>query len=258
MKPVTSLAALRPATSFLSTNNSLRTWTIARSYATQNTQGPTPLGPKRRGVTPFNDDGYVPWTELSVPEKAARATQQSFNVGLVLVGLVLTVSTLYNANSAFSCACFQTNSNDLLQGGVGYLLWTDVFSPNSKTVQFNRAIDKIKKDERCLELFGEAKKILAHGEETNNKWQRARPLASSERVDKQGVHHLLLHFHVEGPRNQGVAQVHMVKPLGHSDYEYKYLFVDVKGHGRIYLENSDAKRSDSGKKSFTLFGVKWD
>lgn len=63
------------------------------------------------------------------------------------------------------------------QGGVGYLLWTDVFSPNSKTVQFNRAIDKIKKDERCLELFGDAKKILAHGEETNNKWQRARPLA---------------------------------------------------------------------------------
>ncbi|EJP65726.1 Mitochondrial import inner membrane translocase subunit TIM21 [Beauveria bassiana] len=232
MKPVTSLVALRPATSFLSANG-LRASTIARSYATQNTQGPTPLGPKRRSVTPFNDDGYVPWRELSIPEKAARATQQSFNFGLVLVGLVLT-------------------------GGVGYLLWTDVFSPNSKTVQFNRAIDKIKKDDRCLELFGDAKKILAHGEETNNKWQRARPLASSERVDKQGVHHLLLHFHVEGPRNHGVAQVHMVKLPGHSDYEYKYLFVDVKGHERIYLENSEANRSATGKKGFTLFGAKWN
>ncbi|XWW95450.1 hypothetical protein V2A60_003409 [Cordyceps javanica] len=218
MKPVTSLVALRPAASFLSANG-VRVSTIARSYATQNTQGSTPLGPKRRGVTPFNDDGYVPWTELSIPEKAARATQQSFNFGLVLVGLVLT-------------------------GGVGYLLWTDVFSPNSKTVQFNRAIDKIKKDERCIELFGDAKKILAHGEETNNKWQRARPLASSERV--------------EGPRNHGVAQVHMVKLPGHSDYEYKYLFVDVKGHARIYLENADANRFDAGKKSFTMFGVKWN
>ncbi|KAM3511692.1 hypothetical protein MY11210_004649 [Beauveria gryllotalpidicola] len=233
MKPVTSVVALRPAISFLSANNGLRASTIARSYATQNTQGPTPLGPKRRGVTPFNDDGYVPWRELSIPEKAARATQQSFNFGLVLVGLVLT-------------------------GGVGYLLWTDVFSPNSKTVQFNRAVDKIKKDDRCVELFGDAKKILAHGEETNNKWQRARPLASSERVDKQGTHHLLLHFHVEGPRNHGVAQVHMVKPRGHSDYEYKYLFVDVKGHERIYLENSEANRSSTGKKGFTLFGAKWD
>ncbi|KAM3556507.1 hypothetical protein MY1884_005022 [Beauveria asiatica] len=232
MKSVTSLVALRPATSFLSANG-LRASTIARSYATQNTQGPTPLGPKRRSVTPFNDDGYVPWRELSIPEKAARATQQSFNFGLVLVGLVLT-------------------------GGVGYLLWTDVFSPNSKTVQFNRAIDKIKKDDRCVELFGDAKKILAHGEETNNKWQRARPLASSERVDKQGVHHLLLHFHVEGPRNHGVAQVHMIKLPGHSDYEYKYLFVDVKGHERIYLENSVANRSANGKKGFTLFGAKWN
>ncbi|KAM3456113.1 hypothetical protein MY3296_001982 [Beauveria thailandica] len=256
MKPVTSLVALRPATSFLSANG-LRASTIARSYATQNTQGPTPLGPKRRSVTPFNDDGYVPWRELSIPEKAARATQQSFNFGLVLVGLVLTVSTLENAVFA-SHTCLRIKSDDAFQGGVGYLLWTDVFSPNSKTVQFNRAIDKIKKDDRCVELFGDAKKILAHGEETNNKWQRARPLASSERVDKQGVHHLLLHFHVEGPRNHGVAQVHMVKLPGHSDYEYKYLFVDVKGHERIYLENSEANRSANGKKGFTLFGAKWN
>lgn len=95
MKPVTSLVALRPATSFFGATTRLsHSIPIARSFATQNTQGPTPLGPKRRSVTPFNDDGYVPWSELSAPEKAARATQQSFNFGLVLVGLVLTVSTL--------------------------------------------------------------------------------------------------------------------------------------------------------------------
>lgn len=61
---------------------------------------------------------------------------------------------------------------------------------------------------------------------------------------------------VEGPRNHGVAQVHMVKLPGHSDYEYQYLFVDVKGHERVYLENSEANRS-AGKKAFTMFGVKW-
>lgn len=52
-----------------------------------------------------------------------------------------------------------------------------MFSPDSKTSQFNRAIDKIKKDPRCIELFGNPKKIIAHGEETANKWRRARPLA---------------------------------------------------------------------------------
>ena len=114
MKPVSSIVALRPATSFINAHG-LRASTIARSYATQNTQGPTPLGPRRRGVTPFNDDGYVPWKELSVPEKAARATQQSFNFGLVLVGLVLTVSTLRNADFAFNFL-LQPESNQRYTG----------------------------------------------------------------------------------------------------------------------------------------------
>jgi import inner membrane translocase subunit TIM21 len=62
------------------------------------------------------------------------------------------------------------------QGFVTYFLWSDVFSPESKTRQFNRAVDKIKKDHRCLELLGDAKKISAHGDETFNKWRRARPI----------------------------------------------------------------------------------
>lgn len=46
---------------------------------------------KRRSVTPFNDDGHVPWTQLSAGEKAGRAVQQTFNFGLVILGVVLTV-----------------------------------------------------------------------------------------------------------------------------------------------------------------------
>lgn len=48
----------------------------------------------------------------------------------------------------------------------------------------------------------------------------------------------------------------MVKRRGESEYEYRYLFVDVKGHERIYLENAEAKASP-GKKQLSLFGVKW-
>lgn len=72
------------------------------------------------------------------------------------------------------------------QGGVGYVLYTDVFSPNSKTVYFNLATDRIKKDPRCLELLGDAKKIMAHGEETMNKWRRSRPLAYVDLVHHCG------------------------------------------------------------------------
>lgn len=67
---------------------------MRRTYATQHSLGATGAassGPRRKSVTPFNDDGHVPWSELSAGEKAARATQQTFNFGLILVGIVLTV-----------------------------------------------------------------------------------------------------------------------------------------------------------------------
>lgn len=92
MKPTISLLAIRPGTSHLAPR-SLRTVPWSRLYATQHGLGTGEApGPKRRGVTPFNDDGYVPWTELSAGEKTARATQQTFNFGMVIVGLALTVS----------------------------------------------------------------------------------------------------------------------------------------------------------------------
>ena len=60
-----------------------------RRYATHHQQS-TPES-RRRAVTPFNDDGRVPWTELSAGEKTGRAAQQTFNFGMVIVGLALTV-----------------------------------------------------------------------------------------------------------------------------------------------------------------------
>ncbi|KAI8632153.1 import inner membrane translocase subunit tim-21, mitochondrial [Xylariaceae sp. FL1651] len=211
----------------------LRPFLVQRSYATQHGLGNNSSTSRRRAVTPFNDDGFVPWSELSATEKASRATQQSFNLGLIVVGVVLT-------------------------GGVGYFLYQDVFSPDSKTAYFNRAVDRIKKDPACLAVLGDAKKITAHGEETANKWRRARPIASTLKTDAQGNAHLEMHFYVEGPLNNGVVNVHLVKPAGHNDFEYKYLFMDVKDHQRIYLENADAKGTTGNSKKLKLFGVTWN
>ncbi|KAM0465571.1 hypothetical protein ACHAPV_001623 [Trichoderma viride] len=231
MTPTTTFPAIRIVAN--STIRQSARLLFARTYATQTGLGAaTTPKPKRRGVTPFNDTGFVPWSELSAAEKAARATQQSYNFGMIIVGLVATC-------------------------GVTYFLWTDVFSPESKTRQFNRAVDKIKKDHRCLELLGNANKISAHGDETFNKWRRARPITSTERTDGQGNQHLMMHFYVEGPKGNGVVQCHMVIPRGESEYDYKYLFVDVKGHERIYLENADTAKARAGKKPVSFFGVKW-
>ncbi|KAI1482604.1 mitochondrial import inner membrane translocase subunit TIM21 [Daldinia eschscholtzii] len=203
-----------------------------RTYATHHSQPSNSTATKRKAVTPFNDNGFVPWSELSAAEKASRATQQTFNFGLVVVGLVLT-------------------------GGIGYFLYTDVFSPDSRTAYFNRAVDRIKKDPECVRLLGDSKKIIAHGEETANKWRRARPIASTHKTDTRGDEHLVIHFHVEGPLNSGVAYLHLTKYANHDDFEYKYFWVDIKGHPRIYLENADAKPAGEGARNFKMFGVNW-
>jgi import inner membrane translocase subunit TIM21 len=211
----------------------VRCFALPRSFASHHgPANPSSAAAKRRAVTPFNDDGYIPWQDLSAAEKASRATQQSFNFGLVVLGVVMT-------------------------GGVGYFLYQDVFSPDSKTAYFNRAVDRIKKDPRCLTLLGESNKITAHGDETANKWRRARPITSTLNTDAQGNQNLLMHFYVEGPLNTGVVKVHLVKYVGHDDFEYKYFFIDVKGNQRIYLENADASSSRDAKK-YKLFGVNWN
>lgn len=46
----------------------------------------------------MSDDGRYRWAELSGKEKVARATQQSFNFVIVIVGVVMTVRT-YNSQS---------------------------------------------------------------------------------------------------------------------------------------------------------------
>lgn len=171
-------------------------------------------------------------------------------------------------------------------------------------------MDRIRKDPRCVELLGDGRQMTAFGEETYNKWRRARPIAwvalhpppqfafarsrlhsvmarvhanmhcvSSSTVTKdgQGNEHMMIQFNVstgvygrrvmmlmaaqvQGPKGIGRVSMHLVKRAGQGEYEYKYFFIDAKGHQRIYLENADAARArEKGgeQKGFKLFGVKW-
>ncbi len=60
------------------------------------------------------------------------------------------------------------------------------------------------------------------------------PRSSTTKKDPQGNEHLLMHFNVEGPRNKGVANMHLVKRAGRGEYEYRHFYVDVRGQQRIY------------------------
>jgi mitochondrial import inner membrane translocase subunit TIM21 len=54
-----------------------------------------------------------------------------------------------------------------------------------------------------------------------------------------------------------VVNIHMLKHAKDSEFEYKYFFLDVKGHPRIYLENAESTPPSSDKKKVKLFGVNW-
>lgn len=62
-----------------------------RSHATQSFLGTGPANTTRKQVTVIGDDGKVQWKDLSIREKAARTTQQSFNLGVIVTGLLMTV-----------------------------------------------------------------------------------------------------------------------------------------------------------------------
>ncbi|KAH8748908.1 TIM21-domain-containing protein [Hyaloscypha sp. PMI_1271] len=224
---------VRPV-SILKCPPSLRPILAARLYATETGLGTSnaSLRGRRKAVTPFNDDGRVPWGDLTGKEKVSRATQQTFNFSFIVLGAIMT-------------------------GGVAYFMYTEVFSLDSKTSHFNRAFDRVRKDSRCTELLGNSKKITAYGEPTWNKWRRARPIASTIRKDQYGTEHLIMHFNVEGPLDKGVVNMHMMKKPSDSEFLYKYLALDVRGHQRIYLENADTTPDSTAKNKTKLFGVSW-
>ena len=142
------------------------------------------------------------------------------------------------------------------QGLVAYYLYQEVFASDSKTTQFNRAVDRIRADPKALELLGARKTIKAYGEPTRNKWARARPIASSTQKDPTGIEHFRMHFNVEGSERKGVVSLHMIKGPNHFQYEYQFLALDVPGYPRHYLENKQVSK-EKKPAGVRMLGVQW-
>ncbi|RMD42479.1 hypothetical protein DV735_g2644, partial [Chaetothyriales sp. CBS 134920] len=177
-----------------------------------------------------SDDGRYSWSELSTGEKAVRSTQQTINFLLVVAGV------------AGTCL-------------VSYFVYDELLAPDSKTVQFNHAVDRIKASPECRELLGPSRQIVAFGEATDSKWARARPLAYSTELSRNGTTNFRMHFNVEGPKGRGVVAVHMTKPPDGGRLEYSLLSLTVPGHETVYLENKEGKGIKA--KASKMFGVQW-
>ncbi|KAF3037450.1 hypothetical protein E8E11_006499 [Didymella keratinophila] len=226
LRPSLLLPRIQPA----SARHARAAFSITRNaHAKEPTFPGTPFPePTRKSITLTGDTGRVRWNELSPGEKVVRTTQQSFNLIIVAVGVIAT-------------------------GGVAYFLFSDVFSPNSKTAYFNEATEKVRQDPRCQKLLGEGSQIAAFGEGSWSRYAKNRFISSTEETDKWGTEHLKFRFFVEGNGKQGVVHVHLVKKPSMATYEYAELTVDVKGHRSIDLAAKEKQDHVAPK----IFGARW-
>lgn len=209
IKATTNAAlALRPAASNSVASSSMRAGLLCRPYATQNTQqtglGATTIGPKRRRVTAFNDDGYVPWNELSTGEKAARASQQTYNLGMILVGVVLTVlyqcSKCWAINTDDRRVVLATSYGTMFSRLTARLRSSTARSTRSRTMRgVSRSWDRRRRFLRMVmrrSTSGDERVPLRKAAETGCECGRLTRCRSSERQDPDGTQHILMHFYV--------------------------------------------------------------
>lgn len=135
-------------------------------------------------------------------------------------------------------------------GVTGYYLAQELLLPSSDGRLFHKAFKMIEQDSTCKELLGD--NLKAHGEYTNQRNVKSRPVASGRVTDPYGVEHILMQFHVDGPKAKGIAKLEVLETKKGMDFNY--LYVEVPGHGRHYIVN---KRAQRASRSGGLFGIKW-
>ncbi|KAI9710352.1 MAG: mitochondrial import inner membrane translocase subunit tim21 [Bogoriella megaspora] len=205
-----------------------------KPYATQSSLTGSPSSSSRRKtITPFNDDGRVNWGDLSTSEKIARTAQQTFNFGLVIIGVLAT-------------------------GAVATYLYLDVFSTDSETAHFNRAANKINNDDRCIKILGKRPEFRNSLEASHSRmFRRNRRIPLRVEKDRFGTEWMFMRFYAVGEKAIGEVRLQMTKKPGESEWITHKLWMDVKGHQRIVLEDVEADRRAERKVPGKMFGVRW-
>ncbi|KAF2237006.1 TIM21-domain-containing protein [Viridothelium virens] len=214
----------------------LRTPLLYRPYATHSSlTGSTSPSSRRKPITPFNDDGRIHWGDLSPSEKVARTTQQTFNLGLVIIGVLAT-------------------------GAVATYLYLDVLSPDSSTAHFNRAANRVRDDAQCAALLGDKVEfrntLEAQHSRTFGAAGRRRAPTTVER-DRFGTEWMWMRFFAVGERATGEVRVQMTRRPGEKEWSMHKLWVDVRGAKRVVLEDAEAAKMEGRKVPGKMFGVRW-
>ncbi|CAO3614952.1 unnamed protein product [Cunninghamella echinulata] len=156
------------------------------------------------------------WKDLTPAQKVKVASKTSFNFTVVGAGLALTA-------------------------GLLYFIGSELFGSQSSTNIFSDAVDCVRQNEELIQLLGTP--IKGHGAPSRNRMKRNRRIQYQIMDDQSGNPHLFMKFYVEGPHDEGVGMIEMIKD-DKGKWQYKHLFVDVPANSnglpvkRIYLEKN--------------------
>jgi import inner membrane translocase subunit TIM21 len=160
----------------------------------------------------------------------------------------------------------------ILAGGATlvttYLIATELFSPSGETSTFNRVVNLIEKDEKCLKLLGYSDveieqggiRLKAYGGVSPDLWTRNKPVQATKFSGKDEKEHMIMRFFVESSKNIGVVNLEAIEE-NFIEQELVYVSLDVKGHNRYYLIGgphlSYAQRNMNLFNSNGFLGVRW-
>lgn len=136
-------------------------------------------------------------------------------------------------------------------GVTGYYLAQELLLPSSEGQLFHKAFKLVENDEKSVGILGLP--LKAHGEPTNQRNVKTRPIASGRFYDGVGREHIMMQFHVDGSKKSGLVRLEVVDNRGKLDF--RYVVLEVPGESRHFLVNND--RAGASKRSGGLFGIRW-
>ncbi|CAJ0579820.1 unnamed protein product, partial [Mesorhabditis spiculigera] len=117
-------------------------------------------------------------------------------------------------------------SSVALIGAFAYFLVQEFFSQDSPQYIFTKALNMVRADPRCADLFGDS--IKGFGEETSRGRRRH---VAHHKYYKDGNERIRVMFHLKGANGEGICQVEREQRNG--EWDYRFLYVEQKSPHRV-------------------------
>lgn len=89
---------------------------------------------------------------------------------------------------------------------------------------------------QCKDSKMRKERLKAYGELiTHDRWTRNRPIVSKKKIDRDGVVHHYMRFHVESKKKRALIHIEAKDSKNKYQPDFTSVYIDVPGEKRYYL-----------------------